>query len=156
MFGEGREAHRWFRRTRRLLRDKPRGVYRVLSSAAALRVTRGPLRGKALKEYEDCYRYLSKRLRFLNYHGCRKRRLPIGSGVTEAGCKIVFTQRFKRSGMTWKREGGQHILTLRTLVLSGLWPTVFDASLVGASTSTVMLQQRANGPMTHIVLQNAA
>jgi len=156
LFGEGREACRWFRKMRRMLRDEPRGAQRVLSSAAALRATRGPLRGKALKEYEACYRYLLKRLRFMNYHDCRKRGLPIGSGVTEAACKIVFTQRFKRSGMTWKREVGQHILTLRTLVLSGLWPTVFHASLARASASTVLLQQRANSPLTHIALQNAA
>jgi hypothetical protein len=156
LFGEGRESQRWFAKMRRLLRDEPRGAQRVLSSAAALRVTRGPVRGKPQKEFQDCYRYLSKRLRFLDYHDYRRRGLPIGSGVTEAACKIVFTQRFKRSGMTWKCESGQHVLTLRTLTLSGLWQHVFHASLAAPSPSTVMLQQRANGPMTHVVLQNAA
>lgn len=156
LFGEGREARRWFTKMRRLLRDEPRGAQRVLSSAAALRVTRGPVRGKPLKEYEVCYRYLSNRLRFLDYHDYRRRGLPIGSGVTEAACKIVFTQRFKRSGMTWKCESGQHILTLRTLTLSGLWQTVFHASLGEESEPHKLLKQRANGPSTHVVLQNAA
>ena len=156
LFGEGREAQRWFRKMRRWLRDEPRGAHRVLSSASALWTTRGPLHGKLLQEYRDCFRYLSKRLRFTDYFTCRRRGLPIGSGVTEAACKIVFTQRFKRSGMTWTRDGGQHVLLLRTLTLSGLWSAVFHASLADGSKPDTGLTQRANGPMTHVVLQNAA
>ena len=156
LFGEGREATRWFRKMRRLLRDEPRGAYRVLSSASALQTTRGPLHGRQLEEYEDCFRYLSKRLRFTDYFNYRRRGLPIGSGVTEAACKIVFTQRFKRSGMTWKRDSGQHVLLLRTLTLSGLWPTVYQASLADASQPEKTFTQRANGPLTHVVLHNAA
>ena len=44
--------------------------------------------------------------------------LPIGSGVVEAACKTLATQRLKRSGMRWRHEGGQAILTLRGLVQS--------------------------------------
>ena len=155
LFGEGREANRWFQKMRRLLRDEPRGAQRVLSSASALHATRGPLRGKREEEYQDCYRYLLKRLRFMDYFEYRRNGLPIGSGITEAACKIVFTQRFKRSGMTWKRESGQHVLLLRTLTLSGLWPKVFHASLADASAAPT-LPQRASGPMTHIVCKKAA
>jgi hypothetical protein len=46
--------------------------------------------------------------------------LPIGSGVTEAPFKTVFTQRFKRSGMRWHIETGQVILDLRVIQLSGI------------------------------------
>ena len=44
--------------------------------------------------------------------------LPIGSGVVEAACKTLVTQRMKRSGMQWREEGGQAILTLRALAQS--------------------------------------
>ena len=44
--------------------------------------------------------------------------LPIGSGVTEAACKTLVTQRLKRSGMRWRHDGGQAILTLRALAQS--------------------------------------
>ena len=48
--------------------------------------------------------------------------LPIGSGVTEAACKILVKQRMCRSGMRWKEEGASMLLTLRSLVCSaGLW-----------------------------------
>jgi hypothetical protein len=52
-------------------------------------------------------------------------RLPIGSGVTEAGGKVVFTQRFKESGMTWSNEGGEVVLLLRLAGLSGVWDRVY-------------------------------
>lgn len=47
------------------------------------------------------------------------RPLPIGSGVGEAACKTLIPQRLKRSGMRWRHEGGQAILTFRALVQSG-------------------------------------
>jgi hypothetical protein len=48
----------------------------------------------------------------------------LGSGITEAACKLVCTQRRKRSGMAWTREGGQVILDLRVIWLSGVWDAV--------------------------------
>jgi hypothetical protein len=57
----------------------------------------------------------------------RAQRLPIGSGVTEAACKTVFTQRLKLSGMRWSRDGAQVILNLRVSLLSGVWDSVYQA-----------------------------
>jgi hypothetical protein len=47
--------------------------------------------------------------------------LPIASGVMEASCKTLVTQRLKRSGMAWAQKGGQAILTLRSLIQSNRW-----------------------------------
>jgi hypothetical protein len=58
--------------------------------------------------------------------------------------------------MTWKRAGGQAILLLRTLTLSGLWPAVYRASLSDSSDRATLLKQRTNGPLTHVVAQKAA
>ena len=41
--------------------------------------------------------------------------MPIGSGIVEAACKTLVTQRLKRSGMRWRHIVGQAILTLRAL-----------------------------------------
>ena len=73
--------------------------------------------------------YLRKRIPFLDYVRYRHDHLPIGSGVTEAACKTVFTQRMKQSGMTWNGETGQRILDLRLIHLSGVWPEVYQAYL---------------------------
>jgi hypothetical protein len=68
-------------------------------------------------------RYLHKRRRWMRYQAYRRQHWPIGSGITEAACKIVFTQRLKCSRMAWTREGGQVILDLRVISLSGVWDT---------------------------------
>ena len=47
--------------------------------------------------------------------------LPIASGVIEAACKTLVTQRMKRSGMAWRQPGGQGILTIRSLIQSDRW-----------------------------------
>ena len=65
----------------------------------------------------------------LDYREYRRDHLPIGSGVTEAACKTVFTQRLKQSGMTWSVEGGQWIVDLRVIHLSGVWTQVYQAYL---------------------------
>jgi hypothetical protein len=127
IFGEGKEAFAWARKMRRWLKDKPSGAYRVLHSAAALKKKR-KLHGSA-KDYAEAYNYLLRRLRFLDYVDYRRRGLPIGSGITEAGCKIVFTQRFKQSGMGWSIAGGQKVLDLRLLRMSQVWNPARDAWL---------------------------
>ena len=41
----------------------------------------------------------------------------------------VFAERLKLSGMGWSREGAQVILTLRVILLSGIWDDVYQAML---------------------------
>ena len=103
------------------------GVARILQSASALRHTRG-LWGQA-KVYEHAYAYLHKRSRWMHYQSYRRQHVPIGSGITEAACKIAFTQRLKRSGMSWTRGGGQVILDLPVIWLSGVWEAVHQRYL---------------------------
>jgi len=40
---------------------------------------------------------------------------PIGSGVTEAACKVIVKQRLCNSGMRWKEPGAAAVLSLRCL-----------------------------------------
>jgi hypothetical protein len=124
LFSEEKSRQAWARRMRRLLRDKDRGVIRVLHSAAQFyaRKTWGKEQEKA---YGEAYNFLLKHSKEMKYSAYKRAGLPIGSGVTEAGCKVVFTQRFKQSGMTWGREGGEAILRLRLAVLSGVWDAVY-------------------------------
>ena len=45
--------------------------------------------------YEKAYGYLRDHIGELDYTAYRRDHLPIGSGVTEAACKTVFSQRLK-------------------------------------------------------------
>jgi hypothetical protein len=125
LFGVGREASAWSAKMRKLLK-KPNGPFRVLHSAAALR-DRRRMSAKAKKEFQTAYNFLRTRTRYMRYAEFRAQGLPIGSGITEAACKTVFTQRLKLSGMRWSNEGAQTILNLRVILLSGVWDEVYQA-----------------------------
>ncbi len=128
LFSQEGTRQAWARRMRRLLRDKERGVFRVLHSAAQHH-SKMVLDQKEEKAYRAAYNYLLTHSQAMAYNKYQRAGLPLGSGVTEAGCKVVFTQRFKESGMTWSREGGEVILRLRLAVLSGVWEEVYQAFL---------------------------
>jgi hypothetical protein len=127
LFRTPRESQAWSRKMCRWLKTRPGAVNRILHSAAALRSRRVVL-GTATA-YREAYGYLRQRIGHLDYRRYKELHLPIGSGVTEAACKTVFTQRLKRSGMTWSVEGGQRIVDLRVIHLSGVWPEVYRSYL---------------------------
>ncbi len=61
---------------------------------------------------------MEKRRHQMRYYSLLEKNLPVGSGVVEAACKTLASERMKRSGMSWMNEGGQAILTLRSLIQS--------------------------------------
>lgn len=126
LFGEEKTRYAWARRMRLLLRDKDRGVIGLLQSAAQYHGRKSWSKHQE-KDYQEAYNYLLKHSKEMKYSEYRRAGLPIGSGVTEAGCKVVFTQRFKQSGMMWGLAGGEVILRLRLAECSGLWDEVYQA-----------------------------
>ena len=63
--------------------------------------------------------YFRKHRDRMRYQRFAAEGLPIGSGVVEAACKTLVSQRMKLSGMRWREDGGQAILTLRGWTQSG-------------------------------------
>src|SRR5262249_23197083 len=113
-YGEGSPAYRERSETlRQVLRDEPEGVDKVLGALCRLR-TRYPRR-LAIHTTLAYFRDHRHRMR---YAALRAQHLPIGSGVVEAACKTLVSQRLKRSGMRWRHTGGQAILTFRALCQS--------------------------------------
>jgi hypothetical protein len=51
----------------------------------------------------------------MDYAGRVAANEPIGSGVTEAACKVIVKQRLCGSGMKWTEEGSAVVLSLRAL-----------------------------------------
>ncbi|NJN05139.1 MAG: hypothetical protein HC814_00275 [Rhodobacteraceae bacterium] len=137
LFGDGIEGERWFAKWRRWLRDRRQGLADVLRSAT-WHYNNRKLTKAGKEQFWKGYRYLRKHRPWMHYAAYRSHGLPIGSGVTEAACKTVFAERIKRSGMTWNREGGQVIIDLRVLVLSGVWRQVHHAYLASRPTARVV------------------
>jgi hypothetical protein len=62
--------------------------------------------------------YFTNHLHQMNYWEYLERKLPIGSGITEAACKVIIKQRLCNSGMKWKDEGARSVLFLRCISYS--------------------------------------
>ena len=65
MFGDPRRASAWARKMCRWLKAKPRAIYRILHSAAAIRSRRLVL-GQS-KAYREAYGYLRDHIKHLDY-----------------------------------------------------------------------------------------
>lgn len=102
-----------FEKLRHTLRHDRQGAAKVIRALIHLR-ERFPRR----KKIAAVLGYFRENRHRMNYATVAARGLPIGSGVVEAACKTLVTQRMKRSGMRWRHDGGQAILTLRGLIQS--------------------------------------
>jgi hypothetical protein len=108
-----------------VLRDVPEGGDTVMGALCRLR-TRYPRR----QAIHKALAYFREHRHRMGYAHLRAQNLPIGSGVVEAACKTLVSQRLKRSGMRWRTAGGQAILTFRALCQSErferAWPLLVE------------------------------
>ena len=112
-------------------RDSPRSGFGC-GVAESLRVEE-----KAKEEFTSAYNYLRDRTQMLRYAAYKRVGIPCGSGVTEAACKTIYTQRLKLSGMRWKKPGGQTILNLRVMLLSEVWMEAYRRVMKNANNVIV-------------------
>lgn len=107
-----------FARLKTVLKEADGGVERVIETLRyRVRKAKGSKREQLRKELT----YFRNQRHRMNYAAYLREKLPIASGVVEAACKTLVTQRLKQSGMRWKCPGGQAILTLRSLIQSERW-----------------------------------
>jgi len=66
-----------------------------------------------------CFQYLHRNRARMRYPKFEAEGLCTGSGVVEAGCKVVVGTRLKRAGMRWTLTGANTIIALRCSRLSG-------------------------------------
>ncbi len=105
------QAH--FKKYRSLLKNDNNGVDKVIRTLNYLH-KKHPKRKKITTELN----YFRNNRHRMKYAQATQKNLPIGSGVTEASCKTLVTQRLKCSGMRWDIAGGQGILTARGMIQS--------------------------------------
>jgi hypothetical protein len=104
-----------------ILKDEEGGVDDVIATLQGLErklpKNASKTRKEELRKERQYFRNQRDRMDYASY---QKRGLPIGSGVVEAACKTLATQRLKLSGMSWG-DGKQGILTIRALQQSNRW-----------------------------------
>jgi len=125
IFGTGTEAEAYYERWRTTLRDAEGGVAPLLRSLLYYR-NRAALSASAQQALDTELNYFRQHAELMQYADFRAAGLPIGSGVTEAGCKELIKARFCRSGMRWKRTSGAPILQLRAIRLSQHWDSFWS------------------------------
>lgn len=108
-----------------ILRDEIGGINKVLR---ALRYLRN--QHKKNTPIAAAVTYFTNNQHRMHYAEAKEKKYPIGSGVVEASCKTLVGQRLKRAGMSWNHNGGQGVLTCRSLIKSGrfdkAWKFVAD------------------------------
>lgn len=112
-----------FVRLKTLLKEEDGGAERIIRvfKHHAARTT-----GHRQRRIQTELTYFRNQRPRMHYPEYLRQHLPIASGVIEAACKTLVTQRLKCSGMAWSPAGGQAILTCRSLIQSARWPRAWQ------------------------------
>jgi hypothetical protein len=107
------------------------------------------IRSQSLREgLESAVTYFGNQKHRMHYGYHTARHQPIGSGVTEAACKVLIKQRFCRSGSRWKEQGAAAVLSIRdhwraTRPVTWLFPSSDPTKPLQPSTITRACRQAA-------------
>lgn len=74
----------------------------------------GARKKKGLKDIA----YFQSNIEAMRYGRFRKKGLFVGSGVVEAGGRVLIGKRLKQSGMFWSKRGANAIIALRSCIIS--------------------------------------
>lgn len=118
--GKAKERAAWLESACHRLKHNHTGPAAILRE---LKECRSRHLGTARREtLETVITYFSNQKKRMRYARNVEQNLPIGSGVTEAACKVIVKQRLGGSGMRWKEEGAAAVLSLRCLSYTeGRW-----------------------------------
>ncbi len=115
----------WFEKCCHTLKHEKGGAVEVLNQLKEY--SQKKYGSKNNKVVETAVTYFENHIHQMNYSDDIKHKLPIGSGVTEAGCKVIVKQRMCNSGMKWKDVGSKAVLNLRCINYSdGQWGQLWN------------------------------
>ena len=107
------EGEAWFEKWRHVLRHDPKGANKVIDALRYLK-----RKGKGSADIARELGYFRTNRKRMNYREVADAGYPIGSGAVEAANRFLVNSRMKRSGQRWGRDGGQGVLTFRSLLRS--------------------------------------
>lgn len=124
-----KEQSLWLEKAKISLRQKENGAQELLTQMIDLKQMYE--KGKKLNDkitnldlhhLNRSITYFSNNIDKMNYSICKSKHLPIGSGVTEAACKVIVKERLCCSGMMWTNHNAQNVLNIRCLThTDGRW-----------------------------------
>lgn len=83
--------------------------------------TKLKLVGSKKKNLTSVITYLENNRDYMRYDSYLSAGYPIGSGVAEGACRYVVKDRMELTGMRWRVEGAQSMLSLRAIYINGDW-----------------------------------
>ena len=108
------EQKQWLEQARHDLRHEVNGASNLLQQMEVFRKKRKLT--KVVKEgLEKAITYFTNHKHQMDYVSYAEDNYPIGSGVTEAACKVITKERLCQSGMKWKIDSAQNTLNIRAL-----------------------------------------
>jgi len=113
--GKPREKERWLEDRCHRLKHESGAAGAILKEMKKLSTVSRTANGHA--DVEDAITYFSNQNKKgrMDYAAWVEEDLPIGSGVTEAACKVIVKQRLCGAGMKWKEPGAAAVLSVRCL-----------------------------------------
>lgn len=121
IFGkESPDGMTWYRKQKATLLENEDGADRVCRSLKYYSKKK-KYNTTQEKQIQQCMTFIEHNRQRMDYCRFRRNGWPIGSGPVEGACKNIVKLRMCRNGARWSNEGGQVILTLRSIVKSNRW-----------------------------------
>ncbi|NRB08724.1 MAG: ISKra4 family transposase, partial [Richelia sp.] len=105
------------KRLQLILEGKSSSVPPVMRRSATL----SKLTPQERKPVDTCARYLVNNTKYLKYDDYLKAGFPIPTGVIEGACRHLIKDRMDITGARWSMRGGEAVLPLGSLYISGDW-----------------------------------
>jgi hypothetical protein len=112
----------WMRVHQKRLLDKGK-IEKLVMSLRSIGSTNEEV-SKDLRTEADYFERNADRMRYPKF---RRQHLFVGSGVIEAGCKVVIGSRLKQSGMFWTVRGANSIIALRCCYFNGRFEDYWES-----------------------------
>jgi len=113
--GRPAEKETWLEERCHRLKHEPGAAKAILKELRTLATVSRTGNGHADVEAAISYFRNQNKQGRMDYARWVEANVPIGSGVTEAACKVIVKQRLCGSGMKWKEPGAAAVLSVRCL-----------------------------------------
>lgn len=111
------QRKQWLKEARHRLRHEEGAAKKLLEEMTSFQRKHQLTQG-AKEGVQQAVTYFTNHHHQMNYAEHAKQNYPIGSGVTEAACKVLVKERLCQSGMKWSLSGAQYTLNIRAVAHS--------------------------------------